>query len=81
MERKCWIVTYQDHVGYRYTWAFFKKENAVKCVEEDYYIKFKSLVEEGYEPKCTHNDTDWKELYVPGTGIYSEWHIELSTIR
>lgn len=52
MERKCWIVTYQDHVGYRYTWAFFKKENAVKCVEEDYYIKFKSLVEEGYEPKC-----------------------------
>lgn len=81
MMRNCWIVTYRDQTGDDGAWAFFKKEDAIKCVEEDYFSEFKSLVKEGYKPECTHNDTNWKELYVPDTGIYSEWHIEQSTIE
>lgn len=76
----CWIVTYEDYHGEGDKYVFYKKEDAEKCIKEDFENTLHDLKKDGYDP-YTIDGMYRQAIFVPNSNINYEWNLELSTIR
>lgn len=61
--------------------CFYKKEDAEKCIKEDFENALHDLKKDGWYDPYTVDGTYWKTIFIPNTDIDYEWNLKISTIR